>query len=43
MSPIVEVAEIAVNDPAGFEAAATAARPNFTSPLVVTHSAAIGF
>lgn len=43
MSPTVEVAEITVNDPAGFEAAAAAARPNFASPPVVTHSAAIGF
>lgn len=29
MSPVVEVAEIKVNDPAGFEAAVAAARPFF--------------
>jgi quinol monooxygenase YgiN len=29
MSPVVEVAEIKVNDPAGFEAAVVAARPWF--------------
>lgn len=29
MSPVVEVAEIPVNDPAGFEAAVAAARPYF--------------
>ena len=29
MSPVIEVAEITVNDPAGFEAAVAAARPHF--------------